>query len=372
MERILIAPRPDFGQKLESIGLSFHSWDNYWKEDACYRFTASQVDELEAATEELHAMCMQAANVLATQGRLGVLGIPEAFHEAVARSLKNNDFSIYGRFDLAYDGTTPPKMLEYNADTPTSLLESAVAQWYWLQEKFPDADQFNSLHERLIERWKDLPGCEVVHVASLAENEEDWVCTTYLCDLLTQAGRPAKHLFIEDIGWDPASRYFIDQDRHPIRQLFKLYPWEWMMREAFGAHVLTTKTQFVEPLWKAILSSKALLPVLWEMFPGHDNLLPAYFQPDKLSAYAKKPIYSREGANISLYDHGKLIAQDAGPYGAEGFVYQQLYKLPCFDGKYPVVGSWVVNGKAAGMCMREDIKPITTNMSNFIPHYFTC
>jgi len=370
LQRQHIAPRPDFGAKLESIGLSFHSWDNYWREDVCYKFTAEQIDVLETAAEELHGLCLKAVEHIIDNQRLGELGIPVEFWDAIKQSFRSTDFSLYGRFDFAYDGVNPPKMLEYNADTPTSLLESAVAQWYWMEEKFPGADQFNSLHERLVEQWKTAPGTGPIHIASLQENEEDWVCTMYLLDTVTQAGREAKHIFIEDIGWDEKNKQFVDMDNKPIETLFKLYPWEWMMREDFGPNVLVSKTNFIEPLWKAVLSCKGLLAVLWELFPDHPNLLPTYFTPDKLTSYAKKPLYSREGANVELFRDGQLVAKDDGPYGQEGHVYQQLHSLPCIEGRYPVIGAWIVGKESAGMCIREDVSPITTNMSNFIPHYF--
>lgn len=371
MQRLTITPRPDAGKKLEQQGLSFHNWDDYWKEDACYQFTLTQIEEIETATENLYAMCQQAIQLVIDQHRLGQLGIPEMFWQAIRQSWEKADFSIYGRFDLAYDGESPPKMLEYNADTPTSLLESAVCQWYWLEDVFPQHDQFNSLHEKLVDRWKALPKGAPVHLTSLLDNEEDWVCAMYMLDTVTQAGHQAKHIFVEDIGWDEDLKCFVDMESEPIARLFKLYPWEWMMRESFAEHVLQAPTRFIEPLWKSVLSCKGLLPVLWEMFPGHPNLLPAYFDAGKLASYARKPLYSREGANIQLVRNGQLIAEDDGPYGAEGYIYQELYDIPVFDGKYPVIGSWVVDGEPAGMCIREDVKAITTNMSNFVPHFFT-
>ncbi|EJL81220.1 glutathionylspermidine synthase [Herbaspirillum sp. CF444] len=370
MKRLQIAPRKNYGEKLREQGLSFYNWDNYWKEDACYQFTLTQIEEIEAVTEELHRMSIEAMWFAVNNGMLGKLGISEEFHAGVRASLERNDFSLYGRFDLAYDGVSPPKMLEYNADTPTSLLESAACQWYWMEDVYPDTDQFNSLHDKLVERWKQFPGNDTVHVATIAENEEDWVCGTYLIDTITQAGREAKHINIEDIGWDRYRNAFVDADGVTIRNLFKLYPWEWLVREKFGKHIINGQTKFVEPLWKAGLSCKGLLPILWQLFPNHPNLLPAYFESDKLTSYAKKPLFSREGANVELVKDGRVLARDDGPYGAEGFIYQQLCMLPQFDGRYPIIGSWVVDGASAGMCIREDDSPITTNMSNFVPHFF--
>jgi len=370
MQRQHVTPRPDFGAKLESIGLSFHGWDNYWREDVCYKFNAAQVDELEAAAEELHGMCLKAVDHIIRNERMGELGIPEQYWAAIAQSFRNEEFSLYGRFDFAYDGVNPPKMLEYNADTPTSLLESAVAQWFWMEEKFPNADQFNSLHERLVEQWKKAPGTGPIYVASLRDNEEDWVCTMYLVDTITQAGREARHIYIEDIGWNEATKQFGDIENQPIETMFKLYPWEWMMREDFGPNILKSNTRFIEPMWKAVLSCKGLLAILWELFPDHPNLLPTYFTPEKLTSYAKKPLFSREGANVELFQNGELVAADSGPYGKEGYVYQQLHTLPQFEGRYPVIGAWIVGKESAGMCLREDVSPITTNMSNFVCHYF--
>jgi glutathionylspermidine synthase len=371
VQRKSITPRPDYAAKLEAQGLSFHAADSYWREDACYRFTLPEIEQVEAASAELHQMCLAAARQVVQTGRLAQLQIPEQYWSAIAASLERQDFSIYGRLDLVYDGHSPPKLLEYNADTPTSLLESAVCQWYWLKDQFPDSDQFNSIHERLIDRWRELPETGPIHMASLAGHEEDWACLTYLMDTLAQADRQAIQLTIEDVGWEASANSFVDLNGAPIRTLFKLYPWEWMMREAFGPNVLIASTRFIEPLWKSVLSCKALLPILWEMYPGHANLLPAYFEPGPLTAYAKKPLYSREGANIELRFADGLIEKTVGPYGEDDCIYQGLQPLPNFDGYYPVIGSWVINGEAAGMGIREDRSRITTNTSHFVPHYFS-
>jgi len=371
MRRLKISPRPDYAARLEAIGLSFHAWDDYWCEEVCYRFTSEQIDLLEARTAELHRMCIEAFKHVILAKRLGQLGIPAAYWQAIETSFMRNEFSLYGRFDLAYDGVSEPKLLEYNADTPTSLLESAVAQWYWMKEKFPEHDQFNSLHERLVERWQSLHSPDNrIHFASLAGNEEDWVCVHYLMDTAKQAGFEVRHIAIEKLGWDRGRNSFVDENNVPISTLFKLYPWEWMMREEFGPMTVASVTRFIEPMWKSVLSCKGILPILWELYPGHPNLLPAYFEPGLLSSYAKKPLFSREGANIVLVENGKVIADDEGPYGSEGYIYQALHKLPDFDGNYPVIGSWIVGDQPAGICLREDALLVTTNMSNFIPHDF--
>jgi glutathionylspermidine synthase len=365
-------------QKAEEQGLTFHTIAGkpYWNESACYCLTAREVDELEDAANELHRLCIEAAGRVIQQGLWGRLGIPPAAVPVIRASWGRDDSSLYGRFDLAYDPSHgQPKLLEYNADTPTALLEASVIQWNWLQEQFPRADQFNSLHERLVDAWKvfakSAPPC--VHFAGVQEHLEDAQTVLYLQDTCHQAGLVTKNLFVEEIGWDARRKVFADMEAEEIQALFKLYPWEWLWQEEFGPYLALEKVRMIEPAWKMLLSNKGLLPILWELFPGHPNLLPAYFadeRPADLQRYVQKPILSREGANITMVDYGTVVAQTGGDYGAEGFVVQETYPLPYFQGYRPVMGVWMINQQAGGLGIREDAGLITGNLSLFIPHYF--
>jgi glutathionylspermidine synthase len=376
MQRSRITPRRDWQAQLEAVGFSFHSLDGgYWDESACYRFTADEVDVLEAATAELHQMSLKAVDTIIQRGWLDRFALPGWFAEHVAESWRSKAASLYGRFDLRYDGKGPPKLLEYNADTPTSLIEAAVAQWNWLQAVRPASDQFNSIHEKLIARWASIratiPGIPpVVYFSCVKDNDEDLGNLEYLRDTAVQAGIDARHIAIEDLGWSEELSAFVDLDNQPIRAWFKLYPWEWIMAEAFGPNLPRAKLAVIEPPWKLLLSCKAILAVLWELYPDHPNLLPAYFDAAKLGErYVRKPLYSREGANIEIHGPRGVFAQP-GTYGAEGYVYQAYAPLPEFDGNYPVVGTWIVGDLPCGMGIREDVTPVTRNTSRFIPHYF--
>ena len=374
-------PRNDWREKCEEAGFSFHSMDGtYWDESVCYEFTSGEVDCLEAATEELHRLCLAACDQIVTRRRFAELAIPKEFAELLTDSWRNREASIYGRFDLSWDGEGPPKLLEYNADTPTALLESSVVQWHWLEDAKrsgrldPGADQFNSLHEKLIERWAaaatELPDGTPVYFSCVKQNDEDLGNVEYLRDTAIQAGLRTAFIHVEDIGWNESRRQFIDIEDESIEVLFKLYPWEWLVRESFGANLLHRSTRFIEPPWKMMLSNKALLAILWEMFPDHENLLPSYLDPAPLhGAYVRKPIYSREGANISLRRDAGALAT-AGTYGAEGWVYQAYAPLARFDDVYAVIGAWIVGERAAGIGVREDDTPITKNTSRFVPHFF--
>jgi glutathionylspermidine synthase len=119
-----------------------------------------------------------------------------------------------------------------------------------------------------------------------------------------------------------------------------------------------------------LLSNKGLLPILWELFPGHANLLPAYLDKSRIDGdYVQKPLLSREGANITMHRGGATIAAD-GEYGEEGYVYQALAPVARFGDDYVTIGAWIVGDEAAGIGLREDTTPITRNTSRFVPHYF--
>ena len=383
MERESITPRPDWEKRCEDIGFSYHSMDGvYWDERYCYRFSAGEIDELEAATSELHQLCLKAVDNIVSNKRFDELKIPAAYHDYVTRSWQTREPSVFGRFDFAYDGKGPPKMLEYNADTPTALLEGSVAQWEWLEQAIlpqqPHADQFNSIHEKLIDRWRVLHDsalkAKFLYFTCVKDNDEDLGNIEYLRDTAQQGGFPTGLVYIDDIGWTGDQRMFVDQAGQKIEALVKLYPWEWMVREEFGLDLNESAMAIIEPPWKMLLSNKGLLPILWELNPGHPNLLPAAFDRWRLAGqgsgdYVQKPIYSREGANVTIY-RGSEVIREEGTYGEEGFVYQAYTPIPQYGDSYTTIGSWIVGEEPAGIGIREDESPITKNTSRFVPHYF--
>ena len=372
MERIDSQPRDGWQQTVESQGMLFHTPEGqtYWDESAYYHFDANEIDAIEKAAYALNDMCLHAVQHVIDHALFERFTISPPIAKYVSESWERDELTIYGRFDLAYDGQSPPRLLEYNADTPTSLLESAVIQWHWMRDRFPNLDQFNSIHERLIEAWGRVKSTRPgpMHFASLRGNIEDYMTVTYLRDTAIQGGLRTEYLDIEAIGWNWDRRHFVDEQEQPIANCFKLYPWEWMFNDAFGPHLLEDATRWLEPPWKMLLSNKAILPVLYELFPQSPYLLPASLEPIP-GDYVRKPILAREGANVQFVSGGKTGAETPGVYGPP-YVYQALHPLPNFAGNYPVVGSWMVNGHACGMGIREDSTPVTRNTSRFVPHVF--
>ncbi|MGW3684409.1 glutathionylspermidine synthase family protein [Streptomyces prasinus] len=404
MERRTIEPRPGWQQTVEEQGLIYpltlperleadraaglpvpdDAWVPYWDESAYYVFGLDEVEALEEVVEELHGMCLAAADHIVTADRFADLGITDPrVARAVAEAWRRRAElpSLYGRFDLRYDGTGPAKLLEYNADTPTSLVEAASPQWFWMEERFPGADQWNSLHERLVDAWRRQaallpPGSPLYFAHSSADVlGEDLMTVAYLKETAEQAGLDTEWLTVEEIGWDRLSGRFVDNGLRFIRSIFKLYPWEWLTTDRFAGHVLDTldngggtgSTLWIEPAWKMLLSNKALLAILWELFPDHPNLLPAHLDgPRDLASttgYVAKPLLGREGAGVTIHPPGSTPAVRDEPC-----CYQQLAPLPDFDGNHVVLGAWTVGDESAGLGIRESSGLITDEYARFLPH----
>ena len=242
-----------------------------------------------------------------------------------------------------------------------------------MQDFDKSKDQFNSIHEKLIAYWRYLKQYlydDTLYFTCLKETLEDLTNTEYMRDCAMQGGLETELIFIDDIGWDESREVFVDMKEKDIKNIFKLYPWEWMLKDDFGKNIAADKNKslWVEPAWKMILSNKAILPILWQLYPKCPYILPAYFEADRLTDYVKKPILSREGANIDLVQNNLSIEKTEGEYGKEGFIYQQLCSLPEFSGNHAVIGSWVIGQQPAGMGIRESTSLITNNTSRFIPH----
>ncbi|GAB60598.1 glutathionylspermidine synthase family protein [Rheinheimera nanhaiensis] len=378
MKRINCNPRPGWKAFAESVGFNFHTFDGepYWDETAYYQFSLAQIEQdLEDPTEQLHQMALDLVDdIVTSEQKLTQLAIPEPFWDAVLASWRAKEPHLYGRMDFSYNGKGPAKLLELNYDTPTSLYETGFFQWVWLEDMLmrgalpQGADQFNSLQDKLQQAFSELNLPQPFYFASVTESIEDKGTVDYLMDIALQAGVNCRYIQLEQLG--DIDGQLVDLDGFPIQGLFKLYPWEFMLQEDFASTILTSQTQFIEPLWKCLLSNKGILPLLWQKYQGHPNLLPAFFDDGSnlQPGWLRKPLLSREGANIELLtDDGKRLTQD-GPYNDSGYIRQQLAALPQFDNNYTLIGSWVVGDSAAGIGIREDNSLITKDSSRFVPH----
>ncbi|RZQ53256.1 hypothetical protein C1E23_10015 [Pseudoalteromonas phenolica] len=385
MLRILASPRPHWQQLAKETGFNFHTMhgQTYWDESAYYQFSLKQIEQdIEDPSVELNQMLLELVNKVCDDDALmRLFSIPEAQWDLIRRSWFRRDPHLYGRFDFSYNGHGPAKLLEANFDTPTSLFEAGYFQWRWLEDMVNSgkiarqADQFNALQEALIKHFRQLHRfhrSQRLFFACCKESDEDFGTVEYMRSCAMEAGLKTAFCYVEDLGLNEAEQ-LTDLHENPIKWLFKLYPWEFMFTDEFAPALSNLKMQWLEPAWKSIISNKAILPLLWQMYEGHPNLLPAYFAEDKhkldlSQGVVKKPLFSREGANIEITKAGKLLASSSGGYGEEGFVYQAFHALPNFDGHYPLIGSWMVNNEAVAMSIREDSSLITQDLSRFVPH----
>ena len=376
MFRKIFPKRPDFERYHDETGFNYHNvicddGQPYWSEGVGYEFTLDEIETVEAATEELHNLCLETvADIVASGDYPDGYRLDDESKALIERSWNRHDPHIFGRFDLVYSGGKSVKIYEYNADTPTALPEAAVAQWQWLEDnKLPD--QFNSIHDKLIARWQSVKSGisdpTLYLFASKKGPFEDWGNLQYMGDTAAQGGWTVHIDDIEAVGYDSATGDFVDRNFENIGHVYKLYPWEWMMTEEFGKYVRTTAARWYEPPWKLLLSTKAILPVLWQRYPNHPNLLPAYFQ--EFYRYVRKPLLGREGANI-YHNSSLMTGSNFVPDYDVAYIYQEYFPLPEFDGMHPVIGSWVIGDEAAGMGVREGASLITGNGSHFVPHYF--
>lgn len=383
MKRVVIDPRPDWQATAARYGFRFHSVNGepYWDESAYYMFTLKQIErDIEAPTGELHQMALSlVAEVVASESLMRQLAIPEPYWDWIAESWRRRQPHLYGRMDLVYDGTGPAKLYELNYDTPTSVYEAAFFQWIWLEEQqqcgllSPDADQYNQLQELLVLAFATIGKSlrRPLYFTSVRHSLEDQGTIEYLRDCAIQAGVHGDMIAIEDIGLSRQGT-FTDLRNKVIGTLFKLYPLEHLFADPYGSHLPRSGLQLIEPPWKAVLSNKGIMPLLWRRYPGHPNLLPAFFDEhpsEPLSpGWVRKPLFSREGANVQIALPGGECISSPGRYTRCPVIRQAFHPLPRFEGGYPLIGSWVVGDTPAGMGIREDATLITRDTSRFVPH----
>lgn len=432
--------RPNWSALVTSDGVPYHTVHGvpYWTDDKAIVFTPDEIERLKAAAEDIAHMYDKTMGYIADDTDRLKMWFPPNVAAAISTSWRQNPPTLFGRIDVVMLPDGSVKLYEFNAQTPTSLPESAVAQWNWLlwqqeQGNIPsDAGQFSDAFEFLVDQWRDsgLDPKVPVYIATLDVSDafdggEDICNAALMCDAARQAGFTAevinlntditladsgphrgKFVFtpeLDEAWFERASEE--DQQRilslvdTPIKVMFLLFPWEWILIDSdeggpapFAEPIMNMiesgEMIIIEPLYSVMKSSKLMLPLLCELFPNSPYLLDASFGdvtiPMKLNGYVKKPAFSREGANVEIrLPDGTLAADTPGGYGRDGlFILQEYCEMPKLVDPsgathYPVLGIWLVGGKAAGMSIRsvpgtnlhDNQAPVTDDAALFIPHY---
>ncbi|CZE46154.1 glutathionylspermidine synthase subfamily protein [Campylobacter geochelonis] len=337
-------------QYLEEIGFEWHTdadKTNYVS-DEILEISQDDAKAYYDAANELYDMFVAAAQHVIDNNLFHELGIPFNLVDLIKDSWENDvHWHLYGRFDLAggVDGK-PIKLIEFNADTPTSVFETAIVQWALLKQNGMDENsQFNDLFDALVENFKRLitlddstqdfeklyNGWKILF-SSIAGNKEDETTTRFLQAAANEAGFNTEFAYVDEVVFSDEDGIFYNDENYEF--WFKLIPWEQIaVDEGELAMILKNIIQnqraiILNPAYTLLFQSKGILKVLWDLYPNHPLLLESSYEPLIGKKMVKKPFLGREGANVAIYDeNGKKILEEDGEYANNKFLYQEFYEF---------------------------------------------
>ncbi len=341
---------PLSNEYLEKLGFYWHTDadETPYVSDEIVRVSTAEADAYYEAANELYEMFVAAAQHVIDNNLFHELGIPFNLVDLIKQSWENEvHWHLYGRFDFAggLDGK-PIKLIEFNADTPTAVFETAIIQWAMLKENGMDeASQFNDLYDALRDNFKRLvvldgeledfskfyEGWKILF-SSVAGNVEDEKTTKLLQQTAEDAGFKTRFAYVDEVEFNDEEGVFFDGENYEY--WFKLIPWEVIaIEEGELALILKNIVQnqkaiILNPAYTLLFQSKGILKILWDLYPNHPLLLETSNEPLKGKKYVKKPVFGREGANVSIHDeNGAQIASNDGEYDSNKAIYQEFYEF---------------------------------------------
>lgn len=372
---------------LENIGFSWHTDEdgsNYISNElVCV--SEKEANAYYEAANELYDMFIAAAQEVIDNNRFDELEIPFNLVDVIKMSWENEvHWHLYGRFDLAggLDGK-PIKLIEFNADTPTSLFESAILQWAILkQNNMDESKQFNSIYESLMDNFKRLITLEEnvesfeeyyqgwkILFSSVAGNKEEEITTKLLAHIASEAGFETNFSYMDEVEFGEDG---IFKDGINYEYWFKLVPWEDIAIEEGKLAMLLTqimrnqKAIILNPAYTLLFQSKGILKILWELYPNHPLLLETKDTPLEGKTYVKKPVFGREGANVSIIKESKTLQENVGPYGNNKSIYQEYIEFNSHENEYYQAGVFFAY-EGCGLGFRKG-GLILDNYSKFVGH----
>jgi glutathionylspermidine amidase/synthetase len=362
-----------------------------------FRMSETAETELKRATNELHLMFLHATQaVLRDDALLSRFNIPRALWPRLKTSWENRRGQmITGRFDFSFSDRGL-KVYEYNADSASCHTEAGRVQGKWATHfgVTGGEDAGDGIFDALKAAWASIGVDGILHIMQDNEAEESYHAQ-FMRETASAAGISSKVIKgVENLGWSDDGE-IIDPDGVPIRFVWKTWAWETaldqireeceeddcfpVLRTGSDANrsprlvdvLLRPTIRVFEPFWTLIPSNKAILPILWEIFPDHPYLLNSQFVlTDSLArlGYASKPIVGRCGSNITLFDkNDNVLKETQGQFDNQDHVYQELCKLPEVDGYRVQVCTFTALGKFAGSCVRVDKSLVITQNSDVLP-----
>jgi len=336
---------------LESIGFYWHTDadESSYIADALVLVNHDEVEAYYEAANELYEMFAEAGQYVIDNNLFHELNIPFNLVELIKNSWENDvHWHLYGRFDFAggVDGKAI-KLLEFNADTPTSLFETAIIQWAMLKANGMDeAQQFNTVFEALKENFKRLVVLEgdteefsehyegwKILFSSMRGNIEDENTVRLLQIAANEAGFHTEFAYVDEVGFNGKEGIFKGDEN--FEYWFKLIPWENIAIEEGDLALLLDEMVreqqaiILNPAYTLLFQSKAFMKILWDLYPNHPLLLETSFEPLVGQKQVEKRAFGREGANTIIYDeHQNVIAKTEGDYAGFKPIYQAYTELP--------------------------------------------
>jgi len=383
-----VSPLPD--SALEELGFTWHTDRDgtRYVADELVRISDAEAEAYYEAANTLYDMYVQAAEYVIDNDLFFELGIPFNLIEPIKQSWENDvHWHVYGRFDLAggIDGA-PIKLIEFNADTPTGLYESAVLQWALLKHNgLDEARQFNNIYDAIAQNFRRLITLEgdpddfenlydgwKILFSSVEGNDEEEVTTKLLRQISTDAGFATGFEFLQNVRFDEEGVY--DAQDNDYEYWFKLYPWEDIATDEpelavlLGAVMQNRKAIILNPAYTLLFQSKGMLKILCDLFPDSPYLLEASFEPLAGRKQVEKRMFGREGANTKiLSDSGEVLLQTEGPYGNYRPVYQAYAEFPKDRHGNRYQAGVFFAYEACGLGFRRGGE-ILDNMSKFVGH----
>ncbi len=375
---------------LESLGFVWHtdSDETSYISDELVVISETEAEAYYEATNELYDMYVEAAEHVIENNLFHEIGIPFNLVDVIKESWENDvHWHLYGRFDLAGGiDNKPIKLLEFNADTPTALFETAIIQWAILkQNNLEEESQFNSLYEALIDNFKrlvtlqeDVSNFEEVYdgwsflFTSVKGNAEEENTVKLLQHIATEAGYNTEFAYIDEIEFSDEDGIVYNDINYEL--WFKLIPWEDIALEESDLAMLLTniiknqKAIIFNPAYTLLFQSKGLLKILWDLYPEHPLLLETSFEPLEDQKQVMKPIFGREGGNVSILDaNTNIIESIEGDYENHKMVYQAYTELATDAEGLSYQAGVFYAYEACGLGFRKGGK-ILDNMSKFVGH----
>lgn len=353
--------------------------------------------DLKRSTNELHALFLHATDyVLQHEEILEKFNLPRVLWKRIKQSWDNRrNEMITGRFDFCMHDQGL-KVYEYNCDSASCYMECGKIQDKWAEhfDVTEGRSAGNKLYKELVEAWRNSSVKGVLHILQDKDLEETYHAL-FMKEAIEQAGIRCKVLKdFDTLSWN-AQGQIIDDEGIEVRWVWKTWAWETaldQLREECEQDdarmdsyefdqvrtgnprlvdvLLRSEVVVFEPLWTLIPSNKAILAVLWMLFPDHPFLLNTQFsltEELRQKGFAEKPIAGRCGHNISLVDKDTVLEATGGKFGKQDLIYQELCMLPQMNGLNMQLCSFTVEGSYAGACMRTDSSVLITKDSDLLP-----